>query len=350
MNKYIPENIRAIEEYKPSEGSYQIRLDANESPFNVDYLYLLSKTPLNRYPDPSCGQLVKKFANLYEINSKCVVAGNGSDELISIIVNTFLKEGDSIAVTKPDFSMYSFYASIHGCKVVADEKSGDGGIDFEGFYSAAKSNNVKMVIFSNPCNPTGKAYDRDVILKLVDRLDCLCVVDEAYMEYCREGCSVLKDCEGRENLIVLKTLSKAYGIAGMRIGFAISNEEIAKTLMKIKSPYNVNVVSQLVGYEALKRNPFGIKIDKIRQRTAILYKKLCALQEKGKYTALPTDANFVLLAFENPLNAGVIYRKLQMEGIIIRKPDDFHLRITCGSEAEMSAFMDAFTECVNIDL
>lgn len=348
MNKYIPQRIAALEEYTPSVGEYRIRLDANENPVSrvPDYIYekikeAIDGTPFNRYPDSGASELIKAFCAFYGCRVECVTAGCGSDELISLLVNMLLGDGDRMLVCKPDFSMYAFYASLAGCEVLTAEKDDGLGIDFDALAECAKEKKVKAVFFSNPCNPTGRAYDRETVLRFVDSLDCIVVVDEAYMEFCRPGCSVLDDTGERENLIVLKTLSKAFGMAALRVGFAVAHPDIAASLKKIKSPYNLGAVSQAVGKTVL-----GFP-DYIRSHTAELIKGTHWLYDSLKALgvhAYPTDTNFVLMLFDDDTTAGVIYDELKKRGIIIRKPDKRHLRVSCGTDDENRCFMEEFTD------
>jgi histidinol-phosphate aminotransferase len=354
MNRYIPERINKIDEYTPSDGVYSIRLDANENPYPMppeivkEFCAGLEKCDFNRYPDPIAAALTKIFAEVNRTEPEYVVAGNGSDELINLLLNLFLIRGDLMAVTKPDFSMYSFYAGLIGCDIITAGKSDGGEINFNELRTLVSANNCKTVIFSNPCNPTGRAYDRETILSFVRAVDCVVIVDEAYMEFCREGCSVIDMCGKQDNLIVLKTLSKAYGSAGLRVGFSVSSSDIAAAIRKLKSPYNLNAVSQIFGQIVLNHhNDVAVLARKIADDTQILRTRLLEISDTSGFTPLETDANFVLLAFDYETRAEIIYRRLKEKDIIIRCPDRRHLRITCGSEYENERLL---TELINIKL
>ena len=154
-------------------------------------------------------------------------------------------------------------------------------------------------------------------------------------------------CAGTRHLIVLKTLSKAYGAAGARIGFAVCPREIAGALMKVKSPYNLNSASQALGVYLLGKYPGGRQTGDIIRDSQALYTSLSALEDKGGYRALPTDANFVLLSFGKPGRAAIIYEELKAGGILIRCPDALHLRISCGTPEENKAFWTAFSAALD---
>ncbi len=354
MNKYIPERINKIKIYTPTTDKYTIRLDANENPCSLPSEIMkelhtcIDRCELNRYPDPFAVDLIRSFAEIHHVESENVVAGNGSDELINLLLNLFLGSNDTIAVTAPDFSMYKFYAELIGCKIVCYGKSGDGCIDFDGFRSFVLENDCKVVIFSNPCNPTGRAYGKKIISDFISSVDCIVIIDEAYMEFCTGECSVLDLCGKKDNLIVLKTLSKAYAGAGLRVGFSISPPDIAEALRKVKSPYNLNAVSQLFGLVLLNHHKeIAIYSRQIAEATKKLRKELIAYADKAGFVPLETDANFIMLSFKDDTTAETIYNRLKEKDIIIRCPDSRHLRITCGSAYENSIFLREFLNIIN---
>lgn len=352
-NRYLPARVDDLGEYTPADTVYDIRLDANENPYPLpDYVIkefrkCLDGCDFNRYPDSGAADLIREFSAVHRIKPDYVVAGNGSDELISLLLNLFLTRDDRMAVTEPDFSMYAFYARLTGCEILCHEKTADGAVDFKRLAALVNEKQCRVVILSNPCNPTGRAYDRDTILDFVKAVDCVVIVDEAYMEFCREGCSVLDMCGENDNLIVLRTLSKAYGGAGLRIGFSVSAPGIASALRKVKSPYNLNTVSQMFGKVLLKNQSRTIDLTaSIAADTQKLYSELLKTSDGGGFTPLETDANFVLLAFDDDTSAERIYSRLKENGIIIRCPDCRHLRITCGSPRENDILIREFNKII----
>ena len=348
MNKYIPEKVAKLDEYIPDNGKYDIRVDANESPFlpsekmKKDMEKAFSGVAFNRYPDSEASLLKEAYAKIYGIESDCVVAGNGSDELISVITATFLSPGDKVLVVLPDFSMYEFYAKISGADVVRYEKHSDFSVDFDDISRVVAEEGIKLVIFSNPCNPTGRAYDKETIDKFIDSVDTLVVVDEAYMEFCTKDASVLSEYSGRENLIVLKTLSKAYGLAAMRCGFAIGNRELITAIKKVKSPYNVNSATQAVATAVLghadeiKNNTAVMTAERIKVET-----KLRELAEKYSFKVYPSDTNFVLAHIGDKSKA--IYSYLIERSVKIRLMGEF-LRITASYSEETDRVLDLLEE------
>ena len=255
----LNEKVKNLTPYEPISGTYEIRLDANESfltvPKNIEneMVEALKNSALNRYPDPMATKLVNGFANYFNVNADCVTAGNGSDEIISVIMNAFLQKGDKILTLEPDFSMYRFYAEIAECESVKYQKDDNLDVNIDDVITLANSENVRIVIFSNPCNPTSRIITKDHIRKLINSTDALVVLDEAYMDFAEDE-SLLGEFEKYDNLIILKTCSKALGSAALRLGFAVANKTLTNVIRAVKSPYNVNSVSQALG-EVLFRTP-----------------------------------------------------------------------------------------------
>jgi histidinol-phosphate aminotransferase len=347
-DKFLSEKIKKIDEYTPIETVARIRLDANESPFTpsaaltAKFAELLKDTELNRYPDPYTKNLINRFADVYKLQPKNIVAGNGSDELISIIFNSFLSRGDKVLCLLPDFSMYVFYGGLIEAEVIPYEKQDGRDIDFDELTDIIRANDVKLAILSNPCNPNGYAYDRQTILNFVRNSTCLTVIDEAYMDFCERDCSILADYNDYPNLLILKTLSKI-GFAALRVGFAIGNETLIRGIKKVKSPYNVNSLSQI--YAALMLENFGevrANIQRIIKTRAVLYSFLAENETRGGYKTIPSDANFVSVVFSEADRAERIYSDLQEIGISVRyMKSQKRLRITVGTESETDEFISA---------
>ncbi|MEG2813075.1 MAG: aminotransferase class I/II-fold pyridoxal phosphate-dependent enzyme [Oscillospiraceae bacterium] len=287
--------------------------------------------PLNRYPDPYAVELCKAFGDFYNVDYKNVTAGNGSDELISLIIGAFFTQKDKIVTLDPDFSMYKFYGSIFGIETLIDEKNGNLMIDVDELIEKINHKNIDGLIFSNPCNPTSICINRQDVLKLVENVDALVIVDEAYMDFSDQ--SILDVYEKYDNLIVLKTCSKAIGLAGIRLGFAVSNQKITQALKAVKSPYNVNAITQKVGECVLKDKKYleNCVADIVKNRN-YLYYKICELQKEYDIIekVYETSTNFVFIKTKQSEH---IFKKLLKDSIAIRFMGDY-LRINTGSEQE----------------
>lgn len=351
VENLIPRKVKDIEAYSPNLTPVPVRLDANESPFRPSKAVLdklaaaVYSVDFNRYPDPYATALVNKFASLHGLSSDNVTAGNGSDELISIIVSSFASPGDSVCVAVPDFSMYAFYAYLAGAASVKLVKNKDFEIDFNALARETEKSSAKIVLFSNPCNPTGWVAKRDVVTEFIEKTNAIVVVDEAYMEFGPEDESVIDLVSKYDNLIVLKTMSKAYGAAALRLGFAIAGGALTEAIRKVKSPYNVNSISQIFG-EIILDN-----VDEIREKVCEIKENLTFLREElakvtsGKIKRVcPTAANFVYVEMESEDTAKSVYSALMEKGVAIRCMSGGYLRICAGTKDECEIFLKTFKE------
>ena len=295
----------------------------------------LKDTAFNRYPDPNATKLVEGFAKYFNIDADCVTAGNGSDEIISVIMNAFLQKGDKILTLEPDFSMYRFYAEIAECESVKYQKNEDLDVNIDDVISLANNENVRIVIFSNPCNPTSRIITRDDIRKLIKGTNALVVLDEAYMDFADE--SLLGEFNDYDNLIILKTCSKALGSAALRLGFAVANKTLTNVIRAVKSPYNVNSVSQALG-EVLFAHPDYIDecIKTVVKSRKELYSAVLEIKSDKIERIYETNTNFVFMKVKN---AKQVFEKMKENSIIIRNMGDY-LRITAGSQYENEKMLE----------
>ena len=268
MSYTLSEKAAGLVPYEPIAGNYRVRLDANESFLPLSHeaqkavQKALGEAAFNRYPDPAAAGVCGRFAGYYGLDPAMVTAGNGSDELISVIVNTFLQKGERATVLSPDFSMYSFYLALAEVECVTLQKGENFEIDVASCLSSLRSSDSRMLLFSNPCNPTGRGLSREQVLELVRGTDALIVLDEAYMDFWDDAQSLVRETEIYDNLIVLRTCSKMMGLAALRLGFAVANPSLTRVLRAAKSPYNVNALTQLAG-EAVLSYPDAIRRGKV---------------------------------------------------------------------------------------
>lgn len=343
----LNDKLKKIEAYDPIEGNYDIRLDANESCFNINeklgdkIAEEIKKISLNRYPDPMAKPAVKAFSELYNVPEKYITAGNGSDELISILCSSFLEKGDKVLALSPDFSMYAFYSELFELDVDILRKESSLKINVATVIDYCNNNNVKALIFSNPCNPTSLGLSREEVIKLVRSVCCLVIVDEAYMDFWDQ--SILDQVENYDNLIILKTCSKAIGLAAIRMGFAVACEKITNALRAVKSPYNTDTISQTVTSVILSEKGLlrSLCDDIIASRDELkaASEKLCS-----KYTKLEkvydSVTNFVFIKTQY---AKEIHSKLLERSIAVRCFTGY-IRISAGTKEENAAVIKALDE------
>ncbi len=342
--------LKKLEPYDPIEGDYKIRLDANESYFNFNeqlgdkIVEEIKKIPLNRYPDPMATEAVNAFADLYNVPEKYVTAGNGSDELISIISSCFLETGDKILTLSPDFSMYAFYSSMYELKVETLSKEPSLQINIPKVIDYCNNQNIKAVIFSNPCNPTSLGVTREDVIKLIKNVYCLVIIDEAYMDFWDQ--SILDEVENYDNLIILKTCSKAIGLAGIRMGFAVAGETITNALRSVKSPYNTDSISQTICKTVLSEKKLLQEccVELVESRKA-LHEAVLTLSKKYVMLEKVYDSvtNFV---FVKTAYGKEIYEKLLEKSIAIRYMGNY-IRITAGTKEENETVIKTLDDILN---
>ena len=235
MSYELNKKIRELEPYEPISGTYKIRLDANECPENYpDFIKEEIKNAIdtidfNRYPDPLAEKVVTAFADYYGINPKYVTAGNGSDELIFLIEAAFMEKGDRmLCVCSRFFNVQILFHQF--CEVECDTfiKSDDLSIDTDALIEKVNRDNIKLLLFSNPCNPTGQGMTAEDARRLVTSVNALVILDEAYMDFWVQ--SLINEVEKYSNLIIFRTASKAVGSAALRLGFAVANETISRAV------------------------------------------------------------------------------------------------------------------------
>jgi len=338
----LNEKVKNLIPYEPAVGEYPVRLDANESFLMIpDHILkemnaAVSEVALNRYPDPLATDCIAAFAGYHGLLPEQVTAGNGSDELISVVIGGLFQKGEKLLLVDPDFSMYAFYAHVAELEVVRFLKDSDYQIDVEALIEAARSHHCRGILFSNPCNPTSQGLDRQQVIHLLDCLpDTLVIADEAYMDFWDQ--SVIDLTLEYNQLLVLRTCSKAFGAAALRLGFAVAGPAITRAIRSLKSPYNVNGLTQAAGL-ALLRHPQCLKqgLAKIIASRDELYTQLLAMQ-KGTLNKqlkinllLKPKTNFVLVGFQDNRE---VYEVLRQQGILVRCFPSF-LRITAGSPTE----------------
>lgn len=319
----------ARDEYKGEEAIF---LDANENPFNA---------PLNRYPDPQQRKLKKRIADIKEVPADCIFLGNGSDEAIDLLIRAFCEPGkDNIVSIKPTYGMYKVCADINNVEYREVLLNKEFQPDADALLAASDSNS-KILFLCSPNNPTSNSLNRDDMIRLIQQFKGIVVVDEAYIDFSSSG-SLSPLLSKYHNLVLLQTFSKAWGMAGIRLGFAFASVEITEVLTRIKYPYNINVLTQRTALEYLAdvtRKDEWIR-NILKQRTH-LSNQLSRLPMVK--SILPSDANFLMVKFDNPRE---VFSYLVCKKIIVRDRSkvslcEGYLRITVGSEEENNALLEA---------
>jgi histidinol-phosphate aminotransferase len=338
LQSLLRANIRQLTPYASARDEYKgtdaIFLDANENPFDTGY---------NRYPDPYQRKLKERIVALkgHGLAPEQLFLGNGSDEGIDLLLRAFCEPGqDNVVAIDPSYGMYQVCADTHGIAVRKVLLRPDFSLDPEALLAAVDAH-TKVIFLCSPNNPTANALDPKAMQWLLDRFQGLLVIDEAYIDFAPEA-TALPWLQAYERLIVLQTFSKAWGLAGIRLGMAFAHREVIAVMNKIKMPYNINALTQQYALEVLsdttKKDAYVAQILSERARLAQALPSLPCILE-----VYPSDANFLLA---KTTDAQGLYDALVARGIVVRNRSKVALcagclRLTVGTPAENDALLAA---------
>jgi histidinol-phosphate aminotransferase len=350
-----------IEEYRPGKSRIKklkkiIKLSANESALGMSpkasKIIHNKKLKLERYPDSKSELLRKEISNKYKCNFNKIICGAGSDEVIQMICQLFLKSNDEVVVPQYSFLMYRIYTKIIGARVVLAKE-----VNFKISVSELLkkvTKNTKIVFLANPNNPTGTYLTKKELLELRKKLNknILLVVDDAYTEYMknRDYKSGLDLFKNKNNVFVLRTFSKIFGLASLRVGWGHGSKKIIDALNIIKAPFNVSHLAQLAATESLKDKKF---IELSVKHNLYFGKKIKDYLERYNIFSNSVSGNFLLLDFEKcKFTAKYFYEQLKRNRIIVRSTEEgYHiknkLRLTIGSKSENLLFMKIVKKIFN---
>lgn len=338
------ESIRSLEPYITNPTVCSVKLDANEGDKDL-YLDLLKKLgqshlTLNYYPDDSYSELKKEINNYVGYEPKNITVGNGSSELLDLCVKTFVDKDETILSLDPTFSMYSIYAQVFSAKYIGAKAEEDFKLNVDSIIKDIKENNPKLVILCNPNNPTGSILTKEEVIKIVKSTDALIALDEAYMEFGDE--SLIDEVMDYDNLLIVKTVSKAFSLAGIRMGYIVANEDIITSIEKVRAPYNLNSLSTYIATEALRQKERMFDyIKKIKEQREKIYNALVDLGVK----VYKSSANFIF--FKSDIDD--LQKKLVEKDVLIRKFSgklDGYYRVSIGTKEQNEKFLEAFKEVI----
>lgn len=343
LNNLLRANVRRLKPYSSArdefEGEASVYLDANENSFGSPL-----EQAFHRYPDPHQRALKEKISQIKGVPPQHIFLGNGSDEAIDLLYRAFCEPGrDNVILVPPTYGMYEVSAQINDVAVRKVNLSTDFQLDLDGIAAAIDAD-TKLIFLCSPNNPTGNSLHRADMETVLANFNGIVVVDEAYINYARQK-TFIQELTEYANLVVLQTFSKAWGLAGLRLGMAFSTTEIIDVLNKIKPPYNINQVTQSLALDALDH--VEQVNDWIRQIVAERRRLSEGLGQFSFVTYIyPSDANFLLVRTTAPK---AIYSFLVDRGIILRDRSSVELcegclRITVGTPAENDQLLDALTE------
>jgi len=353
LDSLVRENIKKMTAYSSARhefsGTASIFLDANENSFgsSLDTPSLSGEkleVRYNRYPDPLQSDLKEKISQIKGVSSKNIFLGNGSDEAIDLLFRIFCEPGkDNVIIFPPTYGMYEVCAEMNAVDVKRIPLTENFQINLESVESVIDPF-TKLIFICSPNNPTGNSINRSDIEILLNNFDGLVVIDEAYINYAKQKTFITELTE-YPNLVILQTLSKAWGLAGLRLGMAFAGQPIISYLNKVKYPYNINIATQKLAADALKNiETVNEWIKTTVQQREWLKDQLSKLSFTE--TAYPSEANFILVKMNE---ARQIFEYLNTKGIIVRDRSkvilcDDCLRITVGTPEENQQLLKALNE------
>lgn len=343
INNILRENIKNLVPYSSARDEYQgeasVFLDANENAFGSPL-----EQQFNRYPDPLQYQVKKRLSEIKGVPPRNIFLGNGSDEAIDILFRSFCNPGvDNVILVPPTYGMYQVSANINDVAVRNVPLTVDFQLNLE-CIAEAIDEHTKLIFVCSPNNPTGNSMNRTDVETLLANFNGLVVVDEAYINFSRQK-TFIQELTEYANLVVLQTLSKAWGLAGLRVGMAFASEEIIEVMNKVKPPYNINEASQQLALQALAN------IEQVNNwiKETLIQRDNLVLQLKDFDFVLdiyPSDANFILVKTTDPKG---IYNFLVEKGIIVRDRSKVDLcagclRITVGTPQENNTLIQTLQD------
>lgn len=345
LESLVRKNVKTMRPYSSARDEFSelnndnmIFLDANENPF---------ENGLNRYPDPHQRVLKEVLAKIKNVSTQNILVGNGSDEVLDLLFRAFCEPNvDNIITLPPTYGMYGVLANLNAIKnkkiILTDE--------FQPNVNSILNRvneNTKIIFLCSPNNPTGNTFSEESILRILNEFNGLVVIDEAYIDFSNKP-TWLKRISEFENLVIVQTLSKAYGMAGLRLGLLFASTDIITVLEKIKPPYNVNSVSQNLAIEKLTSLKYIYEIEEIKEEREKVMKALVCC--KVVTEIFPSETNFILFKVDN---ATFQYNQFLENGIVVRNRSNDSLcrsclRITIGTPKENEKVIELLKNLKNV--
>jgi histidinol-phosphate aminotransferase len=346
------EELEALVPYDAKDIKADVRLASNEHPDNIPHELIewfstrLDRFDFNRYPDPLATDLRKLIADANGLEPGNVLVGNGGDEIIFDVLLAWGGPGRTLVDLPPTFAMYGIDAQVTGTELVSIPRDAEFAVDEKAVLGHLEDSGADIVIISNPNNPTGNLVPETLLIDILKATDGIVMVDEAYFEFSRH--TMRPHMERHPNLVILRTFSKAFSLAGLRLGYMLGHEDVVRELTKVRQPYSVNAFTQWVGAKVFRERVVfqqGIR-DLMRNRDTLMH----GLSELEGVKVFPSEANFVLFRIDH---ASALWRDLlHNHSVLIR---DFSrssglqdcLRVTVGTEDENERFLEAMRDVMS---
>jgi histidinol-phosphate aminotransferase len=345
----IKARVRKQAGYAPPGISARVKLNQNESPFELpqaikeELLGRVASLEWRRYPDPTYAELRAKIREYAGIESADAMVGTGSNGFIMTVMAVTVDPGTKVIVPQPSFSLYEEAAEIMGADIRTVKLGEDFSYDADAFITAAEGIDRGVLVICAPNNPTGSNMPVDEIERMVSGTGCLVLLDEAYQEFADDNAGRLLD--KYDNLIILRTFSKVFGLAGLRVGYMLGRPEVISEVSKGQMPYNLSFLSAEITMALLDRTELiAERVEHVRRERVRMVEAMMAIEGIHPY---PTAANFIL--FNTGRDAGEVARGLLDLGVMVRDVSGYpylsgHLRVTVGETDENDAFIDALNQ------
>ena len=339
--------VSEAEGYVPGEqpaADRYIKLNTNENPYPpsphvLEALQAAITPAIRLYPQPTSDRLRDKIAEVYHCAADHVIVTNGMDELLNLVVRAFVEMDDTVVLTYPTYVLYDTLVRLHGASAVSVELEPDFSLPESIFGMTGK-----LLLLSRPNSPGGTVFEKARVAELAAGFGGLVALDEAYVDFADDDC--LEFADRFDNVIVMRTFSKSFSLAGLRVGFGVASPEIISELMKVKDSYNVSMLSQIAAMAALE--DYGYMRENVRKIRRTRQRLTTELESLGFHLP-PSQANFVLASPDGyPLPAPEIYTQLKQRKILVRYLNmrrlDNSIRITVGTDEEVDALLDALRD------
>jgi histidinol-phosphate aminotransferase len=345
--KYIRKSIQELKEYYVPQDKYEVKLNQNESPYDVpedlkeEIVEKFMNTDWNRYPSRTAAPLVAAISKYTNFPKEGIVAANASNEILQAVFQTICDSGNTLVGITPGFAIYPFISKIMDLNLIEVPLREDFSFDVPSIIE--KGREAKMVVLALPNNPTGTTISVEEIEEIAKKINGIFVVDEAYFEFSKKTAISLLD--KYNNIIIIRTLSKAFGLAGVRLGYLLTNPEIACAVQKAKLPFSVAIFGQIAGEILLKKSEY-IK-DVIKKILEEKEKVFLELQKIPSIVPIPSSTNFILFRTQN-VRGKELFEEMYRKGVLLRyfstpRLEDT-LRVTIGKPNENEIFLKILKE------
>ncbi len=350
MNNLIKNSVNKLKAYTPGEQVLDkdiIKLNTNENPYLPspdvqDILSMIDISRLSKYPDPNCIELRRVIADLHNCNIDEIFIGNGSDEILALSLRAFLERDESVGFFEPSYSLYPILANIEELRSIPIQL--DSSFNWDGKYDKS----IKLLFLANPNAPTGISLSEDKVINLLKNYTGLLIIDEAYADF--SDYNLISLIKNYSNVIITRTLSKSYSLAGIRCGYCVGDKVLIDALYKIKDSYNVDYITQEIARVAiLDQGTMNANVQAIKETKTILYNQLL---EFG-FNVFPSNTNFLWFK-PSGISAKNLYKLLKEKNIVIRYFEnsiftkDF-LRVTIGTAPQIFKLIDSIKEIISGD-